>query len=552
VVTHAESRPESDFDRHTWPLYLLFLLSGSAALVYQVMWARSFGLIFGSTTRAASVVLAAFFLGMAIGNLLGSRWAATRSGSLRAYGLVELAIAVGAVLVIFWLQLFHGAYPALYRFAEGEPHVLIWIQLGLALLAMAPPCIAMGATLPLMSRAVLSDRSHVGRRLGWVYALNTIGGTAGVLVSGFLMPVTFGVRNSMLLAAALNVLVAAGAVLLARGWGKSPHDSATPERPPAKPQRSRAAPLSRLLGFAAIVSGLATIALEVLYTRLLVHAMDASVFSFAIVLAMFLVSLALGSALVSAVVDRLRSPWVLLALSAALSSAAILLSPAVFEWSWEAIPRLRPDTSPVGLLLLRSFLVIAPSAILAGMILPTVWKAAVREVGEVGVRVGRLTSMNTLAGVAGALLAGFFAIPKLGMGVSFALVAALYGLLAIVAASHAAIGPRRWLTAIAIAFPLLGLAALRTWEILPVRLLPNEELIEYYEGEGATVAVTDSKEAGGVIRKLTVNSSYGLGNNHRVAVPRSQGRLGLLLHGRPRSVAFIASRRRGGRPRVRV
>jgi spermidine synthase len=147
--------------------------------------------------------------------------------------------------------------------------------------------------------------------------------------------------------------------------------------------------------------------------------------------------------------------------------------------------------------------------------------------------------MNTLAGVAGALLAGFFAVPKLGMGASFALVAALYGLLAIAVASRAEIGPQRWLTAIAIAFPLLGLAAMRTWEIIPVRLLPNEELIEYYEGEGATVAVTDSKEAGGVIRKLTVNSSYGLGNSHRVAVPRSQGRLGLLLHGRPRSVAFI-------------
>ncbi len=161
MVTHAESRPESDFDRHTWPLYLLFLLSGGAGLVYQVMWARNFGLIFGSTTRAASVVLAAFFFGMAIGNLMGSRWSATRSGSLRAYGLLELAIAAGAVLVIFWLQLFHNAYPMLYRFAVDAPHMLIWIQLGLALFAMAPPCIAMGATLPLMSRAVLSEHGNM-------------------------------------------------------------------------------------------------------------------------------------------------------------------------------------------------------------------------------------------------------------------------------------------------------------------------------------------------------------------------------------------------------
>jgi spermidine synthase len=536
---HAESRPGSAIDRHAWPLYLLFLLSGGAALVYQVMWARSFGLIFGSTTRAASVVLAAFFLGMAIGNLLGSRWAVTRSRSLRVYGLVEFAIAVGAVLVICWLQLFHSAYPALYRFAIGQPHVLVWIQLGLALFAMAPPCIAMGATLPLMSRAVLFDRSHVGRRLGWVYALNTIGGTVGVLASGFLMPVTFGVRNSMLLAAALNVLVAAGALLLARRWSGGPLESATAECSSAPRHRVGAEPVSRLLWFAAIVSGLATIALEVLYTRLLVHAMDASVFSFAIVLAVFLVCLAMGSAFVSVVVDRLGSPWVLLALASALSSAAIVLSPAVFEWAWEAIPRLRPEMRPVGLLLLRSFLIIGPSAVAAGMILPTVWKVAVREVGEAGVRVGRLTSVNTLSGVAGALLAGFVAVPKLGMGASFALVGALYGALAIAIALRSEFGSRRWPAALAIACALLGLASLRSWEIVPVRLLPNERLIAYYEGEGATVSVTDSEELGGVVRKLTVNSSYGLGNSHRVAVPRSQGRLALLLHGRPRSVAFI-------------
>ena len=166
----------------------------------------------------------------------------------------------------------------------------------------------------------------------------------------------------MLLAAGLNIVVGVGALLLARSWGRDPLDSAATERLTAKRRGITAEPVSRLLVFAAIVSGLATIALEVLYTRLLVHATDASVFSFAIVLAMFLVSLSVGSAFVSAIVDRLRSPWVFLALSAALSSAAILLAPAVFEWAWGAIPRLWPNLPAVGRLLLRSFWVIGPPA----------------------------------------------------------------------------------------------------------------------------------------------------------------------------------------------
>ena len=241
------------------------------------------------------------------GQLGGRRIAATtRAAALRSYAWIELAVAAAALLVLGWLALYHAVYPALYRATFESPGALSALQLGLAALALGPPCIGMGATLPLMSRAVVSSEAHLGRRLGFVYALNTFGGVAGVLLVGLL--------------AAGRGRCAGQHVRRGRCSTSSPRSRRSRGR--ARPRRRRSAarrpapaparPPARLgpLAFVATASGLGTLALEVLFTRLLVNAMDSSVFSFTLVLATFLVSLALGSALVSALVDRLRSPWI--------------------------------------------------------------------------------------------------------------------------------------------------------------------------------------------------------------------------------------------------
>ena len=408
------TQPSPD-TRSPWALYGIFFVSGCAGLVYEVMWTRSFGLVFGSTTRAASVVLAGFFLGMAVGNWLGSRLASdSRGAALRSYAWIELAVAVAALLVLGWLQLYHGVYPALYRATFDSPAALSALQLGLAALALGPPCIGMGATLPLMSRAVVTSEAQLGRRLGFVYALNTFGGVAGVILSGFWLPVALGVRGSMLLAALLNV-AAAGAALLAAGGLAEPAQRATGR---AAPRISLGGAL-RPLAIAATASGLGTLALEVLFTRLLVNAMDSSVFSFALVLATFLVSLALGSALVSLIVDRLSSPWLLVAAGSSLGAVAILIAPALCTHVW--LSSLAPPPWPGALgaasvLLPITFAVMGPPALLIGTILPATWRAAITRSEDTGALVGRLTSLNTLAAVAGSLLAGFVLIPRLGTG----------------------------------------------------------------------------------------------------------------------------------------
>ena len=521
--------------RSPWALYGIFFASGSAGLVYEVMWTRSFGLVFGSTTRAAAIVLAAFFLGMALGNWVGARLAGTtRGAALRGYAWLELFVAAAALLVLGWLALYHAAYPLLYRATFESPLALSALQLGLAALALGPPCVGMGATLPLMSRAVVASETHLGRRLGFVYALNTLGGVVGVLLAGFWLPVALGVRGSMFLAALLNVAAALAAFRAARGL-----EDVTP---PAGAER-RAAPSlrgrARTLALVATLSGLGTLALEVLFTRLLVNAMDSSVFSFALVLATFLVALALGAALVSALVDRVASPWALIAAGSWLGAAAILIAPGLLTRIWLQSLDQPFWLGPLGtasLLLPITGLVMGPPALLIGTVLPATWRAAIARADDAGGWVGRLTSLNTCAGVVGSLAAGFVLIPAFGASASLLGVATLYAGLALLASLHAARGLGWRLAALGCALAFVALASQRSWQIVPAIVPPGTKLLALDEGEGATVAVLENGHGG---RELVVNSRYSLGSTDGGHVHRSQGQLALALHGAPRSVAFI-------------
>ena len=541
----------------------LFVLSGFAALIYQVMWMRSFGLVFGSTTRAAAIVLASFFFGMALGNWLGGRYASSRRGALLAYAIAEVAIAVGALLVLPWLELYRGFYPSLYQAGFGAG-ILAAIQGLLAFVAMAPPCIAMGATLPLVSRAVVTRADHLGRRVGAAYALNTIGATAGALMAGFFLPVWLGTRNTILFAAFVSA--ASGLAAFALWYTTRPGDSVA--RSPLQEQGVRASddgeaansgtsplapggegqisqprgapePALGLLVFFAAVSGFGTLALEVFYTRLLLNFVDSSVYTFALVLAVFLVSLALGSAVVSLVIDRLRSPWRLTALGAAGGALAVMASPSVFEWVWGAmLPPLKPtEWGYFGWLSGVAVVLVAPSVILLGTILPSIWKTT-RDVDATGSRIGRLTAANTLAAVAGSLTAGFIIIPALGVARGLVLIALSYGVLAVLAIAQASrAGSRaRWVWAGALALGLTAVWSQQPARLEPVRLGKLEELVHFYEGESGSVSVTRKPDG----LWMRMNSSYVMGATDRgLLARRALGALGLVLHPDPRDVAFI-------------
>lgn len=512
-------------------LYPLFTLGGFAALVYEVLWMRRFRLVFGSSTRSAAVVLAAWFVGMALGSWLGARLA-RRPDPVRLYGLAELGVAATALLVAPWLLGFESIYPDLHAWAGG-PVWLLALKLMLAGVALVPPALAMGATLPLVARAVVTRPEHVARRTGLLYALNVLGATAGALVAGFALPPWLGIRAGVFLAVAINLAIGIAALGLARRLEPVAADL---PRVPAQPQPERERPEAALL-LAAGASGFGTLALEVLCVRLLSQRSEGSVYTFSLMLAIFLLFLALGSLWVARVLDRTRA-WRFLAWTQTGAVVGILLLPFLFE----LIPFLtlfsKEDSLAVRLVRFGtgSAIVLGVPVCLIGVVLPSTWKLAASSASRVGEQVGVLTAVNTLAGVAGSLVTGFALLPWLGLGGSTLLVAGLYAVLAGVCHARAHAGIRRWAgVAACLAIPAAwGVSG--AWRIQLQPLAPGERLLRYRDGETASVAVLERSDGH---RVLKLNHAYLLGSTAAADRELRQGRLPLLLHPDPARVALI-------------
>ncbi len=196
-------------------VYAAFLVSGAAALVYEVVWTRALSLVLGSTTYALSTMLSTFMAGLALGGFLGGKLADRPGNLLYRFGLCELGIGLLGLLSLPLIRSLPAVYLAFYRAFHLQPAVFFTLQVGLCALVMLAPATLMGATFPLVSRAVTGRLEEMGRRVGDAYSFNTAGAVAGSLAAGFLLVPVFGVWGATVTAAALNLTV--GLVFVALG-----------------------------------------------------------------------------------------------------------------------------------------------------------------------------------------------------------------------------------------------------------------------------------------------------------------------------------------------
>ncbi|HTS15836.1 MAG TPA: fused MFS/spermidine synthase, partial [Candidatus Sulfotelmatobacter sp.] len=166
------------------PILLVFLLSGAAGLIYEVVWARQLVLVFGNTTQAVSAILTGYFGGLAIGSLAGGRIADRVRRRLRMYGLLELLLVVVVLITPLLFRSLDDLYRPLFQGLSGSPSALQLVRYGLALLALAPATVLMGATLPTLARHLARRRTELGSSFGRLYAANTVGAIAGTLIAG--------------------------------------------------------------------------------------------------------------------------------------------------------------------------------------------------------------------------------------------------------------------------------------------------------------------------------------------------------------------------------
>ena len=411
---------------------ILFFCSGASALVYQVLWLRKLGLVFGVTVYAASTVWASFMFGLAVGSLFAGRVADRLRRPLVWFGAAEALIAVSALATPFALEALQNVYAALYPSLPKGLAAITFARFLISLLVLVVPTVLMGATLPLVVKSSYSRASDLGQRMGLLYATNTVGAIAGTLFSGLYLIPTHGIGTAFIVAATVNLAVAAVAILA--GLTMPPVRAA--ERPTladvAVPGEVDATRQTVLLVFA--FSGFMSLALEVIWFRVLVLLVRPTVYGFSMMLAVLLLGIGLGSYVATPLLKRER-PWLLilsvleliLSVVAVLSIQTLAYHPSMVKWATPIISRVFPEY--LAFSMVASLLSILPSALLLGLAFPIglrLWTGTRDESSpRAGRRLGVFYSLNLAGSIVGSLAAGFVLLPALGSRNSLILVSAV-------------------------------------------------------------------------------------------------------------------------------
>lgn len=302
---------------HVIVLAVLFFVSGAAALTYQVLWVRELGLLFGSTAEAAALTIAIFFAGIASGGWFWGRRAGRMRRPLMAFGLLELGVAGAALAHFFVADLYFALYPTFYALVGHAPVLETLLKASVAATLLLPAAFLMGGTLPLMGQHLIRTRDRLGRTGSALYAINTLGGVAGALAAGFVLPIALGFRDAYLLAVGMDLVVGFAALALAR---RQP--ALVPVVPVVPRSSHQGVRLPSLVWPIAFLSGIITLAVEVIWTRLFAQVLQNSAYTYALVLSSFLAALAFGAVFANLLIRQRRvSPgWVLFGLLAVSAS----------------------------------------------------------------------------------------------------------------------------------------------------------------------------------------------------------------------------------------
>ncbi len=402
-------------------LLALFFCSGACGLIYQVLWLRLLGLVFGVTVHAASTVLAAFMTGLAAGSLLAGpllRWVRR---PLLIFGVAEILVGLSALATPLGLNVAAFIYERLYPSASGSLGVMTLLRLVSGFIVLLVPTMLMGLTLPVLSASRVIRETRFGSRLGALYAINTMGAVAGAAAAGFVLIGSIGIQGSFLLAASLNIAVGTVALVVRRGIGA---DVATPTNENVPSAETTGAGLARIMPLVIGMTGLAGLALEVIWFRMLVQFLDATTYAFTTMLATVLAGIATGGGLASRLLRRDRDWTLWLCALQCGTGVAVLASAAFLSWSYAAG---WGTSAPIQ----ASVAAIFPAALLMGLSLPIALRAGmpaadVSDPEATGRRIGRLYAANVGGAVLGALLGGFVLVPSLGTRRALIAAAGLY------------------------------------------------------------------------------------------------------------------------------
>jgi predicted membrane-bound spermidine synthase len=422
----AETAGGAGRTRILW-LCTAFFVSGASALAFETLWFHQAGLALGNGVWASSLVLAGFMAGMALGNLLAANRGDRLQNGLRAYAVLEAAIAITGIALVYLLPLFGRLLLPLAGALFDQPWLLNPLRLLTAFVLLALPSTAMGMTLPLLVRAARGWDPNFGRVLGLLYGVNTAGAVLGVIGVELVLLPALGIRGSAWLAGGLNLAAAAAAWLLA--IRAAPRPAVDAAAPAAAPASARLRPQLHWL-LAAFGSGFALLALEVVWLRFTMLFLNDTPLAFALILATVLAGIAgggLAASVWASASRRMPDHAPLLAYAAGLAAlGGYLVYPMVLE-RWYT-----PTQDAAAILRIVAPLVV-PASFASGALFAALGAGLRRAVPSDAAAAGRLTFANTLGAGLGSLVAGFVLLPHAGMERALCILFAVYGVIGIVA-----------------------------------------------------------------------------------------------------------------------
>ncbi len=392
-------------------MLLLFIGSGCAALIYEVVWFQLLQLSVGSSAVSLGILLGIYMGGMCLGSLLLPRRISASHHPLKVYAYLELGIGAFGLLVLFAVPVIGAAYTSI---AGSGGTTSIVLRALVASICLIPPTLLMGATLPAIARWVETTPSGVSW-LGYFYGGNLAGAVAGSLLAGYYLLRLFDMATATYAAVALNILVAVIALALSR---------IAPYTPPSSARTTSAGTTagSTLVYVAIALSGFTALGSEVVWTRLLSLLFGGTAYTFSLILAVFLVGLGIGSTIGAELARRVRSPrmalgWCQVLLCVAIAWAAHTTGDSLPYWPIN--PSISTSLSYMFQLdLLRGLWVMLPGAILWGASFPLALGAVASKGQDAAKLVGGVYAANTVGAIFGALVTSLALVGTVGSQVA--------------------------------------------------------------------------------------------------------------------------------------
>ncbi len=526
-------------------LVLLFIGSGCAALIYEIVWFQLLSLIIGSSAVSLGVLLGTFMAGMCLGSLYLSRFVSRQQHPLRVYAFLELAIGAFGLLVLWGLPYAGGLYFAIALHGMAD----LLVRGLFCAICLLPPTLLMGATLPAISRWVKTTPEGVSW-LGFFYGGNIAGAVFGCLLAGFYLLRVHDMSVATYVAVAIDVFVGLASLALARVtlYAAEPEELRAPST-----AKSSLVPHGTWPIYVSIaLSGATALAAEAVWTRLLSLLLGATTYTFSLILAAFLAGLGIGSTIGSVIARTTKHAGFALAVCQFLLTGCIAwaaYSMTKFLPYWPISPGL--SATPMYTFqidLVRCLWVVLPAAVCWGASFPLALAAVGGEEKDPARLVGTVYAANTIGGIVGALLGSLLIIAWLGTQTSQRLLIITAGVSALVAS----LPMLRWQMSRGFGWGLaVGLATVACVASVPIvppllvgygrwfatRLENANDFI--YVGEGMTASVAVSQLSNGVLNYHNAGKVQASSEPQDMRLQRMLGHLTTLLPPHPNSVLVI-------------